>query len=157
MEPNQPRLDARGGTINVTPLGMLGYAECFLQAARAIPVQDGYSPVRYYLLCHSIELGLKAFLLTKGKTLKYLKNDLKHDLTRVAKEAEGLGLAAVTPDEDRELQAANEYYLKKGFEYFLIEHHPYLGGRSGLPELSVLESLASRLVTTLRPVCISCT
>jgi hypothetical protein len=47
---------------------------------------------RYFLLSHTIELALKAFLAIHGKTAKELRKDFGHDLIRLLKEAIKCGL-----------------------------------------------------------------
>jgi hypothetical protein len=129
----------------------------FLQAAQAIPGQEVFSPVPYYLICRSLELGLKAFILAKGDTLDAVKNNLRHDLIGALSRANALGLATIAPvslDEQTELTKANAYYKGKGFEYFQV--WPATTGYPDLPNLSALENVANRLVTTVRPVCIDC-
>jgi len=52
--------------LHINPLGFHRYASEFLRAAQDFRMNDGFSPVPYYLVCRSIELALKAFLLAKG-------------------------------------------------------------------------------------------
>jgi hypothetical protein len=49
-------------------LDMLERAEEFLEAFRQLPppARRWISWPRYFLLCHSVELGLKAFLVSRG-------------------------------------------------------------------------------------------
>jgi hypothetical protein len=47
---------------------------------------------RYFLLSHSIELALKAFLAIHGKTSMELRKEFGHDLNKLLKEAEKRGL-----------------------------------------------------------------
>jgi hypothetical protein len=67
----------------------------FEQAYHAVPSAPLSWP-RYFLLCHSIELALKAFLTFHGES----ETDLKligHDLKKLLKQAERCGLK-LTPD-----------------------------------------------------------
>lgn len=84
-----------------TPIGLVRYATEYLEAAcvvdNTIGQRPGYeliSPVSaYYLLCHSLELGLKAFLLKKGISLSRLSGkDLGHKLGALFAEAQKLNL-----------------------------------------------------------------
>jgi hypothetical protein len=151
-------LKAEPARIHLTPFGFLRYARHFLTAAQALPADPKFSPVPYYLLCHSIELALKAFVMASGKPLDFVKNQLGHDLQKALKAANDLGLAAVAavpPDEEAEIDKAHEYYnvKAKGFEYFNIE--PAVTGYPDLPSLPVLEMVAERLVRKLEPVCLA--
>ena len=47
---------------------------------------------RYFLLSHSIELALKAYLAACGKTSKELRKEFVHDLNKLLKEAVKRGL-----------------------------------------------------------------
>jgi hypothetical protein len=47
---------------------------------------------RYFLLSHSIELALKAFLAIHGKTSKDLRKEFGHNLNKLLKEATKCGL-----------------------------------------------------------------
>jgi hypothetical protein len=53
--------------LHISPLGFHRYASEFLRAAQGFKINDGFSPVPYYLICRSTELSLKAFLLAKGE------------------------------------------------------------------------------------------
>lgn len=122
------------------------YAEDFLAAARAFQApKNRFSPVRYYLICHSIELALKAFLFTAG----YKKKDrrkLNHDLVKALNAAEGNGLSEyfqITHTERESVEKANKLYPKKEFEYFesletIYDPHDF--------DLDVLDQFAQRLI-----------
>jgi HEPN domain-containing protein len=71
----------------------------FEQAYHAVPEMPPLSWPRYFLLCHSIELALKAFLTLHGES----ESDLKligHDLKKLLKHAERRGLK-LEPDTQR--------------------------------------------------------
>jgi hypothetical protein len=55
-----------------------------------------FSWPRYFLLCHSIELALKAYLAKLGATLEQLKWDFGHKLDRLVDEAAKKGLPVTT-------------------------------------------------------------
>ena len=77
--------------------------------------------IHFYLLCHSLELCLKAFLADQGIPHKELsQRPFGHDLDRLFRECEKheLGAIFVGMADIRELiQATNEDYNKKHFEY----------------------------------------
>jgi hypothetical protein len=150
-------LHAEPGVVRVSPYGFIHSAEAFLQAAQAIPRQDGFSPLVYYLICRSLELALKAFALAKGDTVASVKENLGHDLIKALERANALCLAAtspILPVERSELVKANAYYAGKGFEYFQVLKA--VTGYPDLPSLIVLESVAARLITAAKPVCVGC-
>lgn len=52
---------------SISARGLLRYAEIYLNAYLELSKSNkGYYPIYYYLLCHSIEVSLKAFLYSKG-------------------------------------------------------------------------------------------
>ncbi|MBZ5589035.1 MAG: hypothetical protein LAO05_10780 [Acidobacteriia bacterium] len=148
-----------GVRADLTPLGFHHYSEQFLEAARTVRKYPGFSPVRYYLYCHSIELVLKAYLLAKGVSVTDLRSkSLGHNLEGVVSRANKAGLASVasvTADEWVALLRANAYYQKKGFEYFQIKQVVRtMSHTHTLPDLGVLDSLAERLGQLIRAICI---
>jgi hypothetical protein len=148
--------------VSISPLGFHRYASEFLRTARAFPDnsgfhKSGFTPVPYYLVCRALELVLKAFALAKGDTVDAVKNKVGHDLTKALKRAKELGLdslVSLSTEEELELTKANDYYCKKGFEYFQLL--PALKGYADLPSLRVLEELATRLVTGTERECLTC-
>lgn len=144
---------------NISPIGFHHYAEEFLGAAQQFRHETArhFSPVRYYLLCHAIELVLKAYLLVVGVPKADLpKPGLRHDLTAILARAKGKGLehlVGVSPEWDDTISKANEYYNKKGFEYFEVSNA--LHGYKNLPSLATLEDMTVTLVHRLRGVCLS--
>ena len=75
---------------------------------------------RRYLVCHSIELSLKAFLFSVGFKRDDRKK-LNHNLGKAlaAAEERGLGKHLEMSSNDRgALEKANRLYVKKEFEYF---------------------------------------
>ena len=63
--------------INMTPFGFHKYASDYLDTANKWTGETHYSPVPYFLYCRTIELGLKGYLLAKGKKLDWVKDTLK--------------------------------------------------------------------------------
>ena len=63
---------------NISPLGFYCYAIEFPRATPRVKSDDPFSPVPYYLICHSIELALNAFLLARGVPIE-TKNAGKND------------------------------------------------------------------------------
>jgi hypothetical protein len=111
----------------------------FLEAARVLqatpPTRIGYSSVIYYLLGHSAELMLKAFLYKHGQTIIDLRR-LNHDLRKLASRAREAGLTdRVQLDQILCLGAA---YKEKVFEYRVKR-------RNAFPSLDLLTKEIERL------------
>jgi len=100
---------------------MRNYAADFLRAAKEFRAPPNrFSPVPHYLVCHSIELSLKSFLITVGFSRKD-RRQLGHDLAKALNKAEQHGIeeyVGITPDDRDLLQKANTIYMKKELEYF---------------------------------------
>jgi hypothetical protein len=147
-------LKAEAGKIKFSPFGFQYYASEFLNTARAHPARERFTPVPYYLYCRSLELSLKAFLLLKGKSINFVKEEIRHDLLEGLKEAKKLDidkLVLVEQREEKELKKANKYYVSKSFEYVNITKSA--NGYPGLPNLDILDDLAGRLVENLYQPC----
>ena len=90
----------------------------FLEAARVLQARPrgriGYSSAIYYLLGHSAELLLKAFLYKHGRTIKALKTD-GHDLQKLAFLARGADLPETVKLEQTLRLSAT--YRDKDLEY----------------------------------------
>ncbi|NLD47027.1 MAG: hypothetical protein GX660_07485 [Clostridiaceae bacterium] len=148
-------------SILISPMGFLHYASEFLGAAQKIKTDSNFSPVPYYLVCRSIELALKAYLLAKNPYYKKIlpkKNELGHNLENILEKtiSEGLDkIISISPKDKEELRKANYYYSKKGFEYF--ELPMALEGKSKLPDIETLSGFASILTKNLKPICLKAT
>ena len=96
------------------------YAGDFLEASKSFTrPSNRFSPVTYYLVCHSIELSLKSYLFSVGFKRQERKK-LNHDLIKALDLAEQNGIdtyIAVTDDEREVVLKANKLYVKKEFEY----------------------------------------
>lgn len=140
---------------NIKPYGFQRYAQEFMYAERTFETTDNFSPVPYYLLCRSIELSLKAYLLLKGCKIKYLKNKIGHNLEKLLKKAKELNIEEIitisTEDSDN-IFKANIYYEKKGFEYFFVIDA--VSGYKELPDIELLRSVSTRLVEKLYQPCL---
>ena len=96
------------------PFEYLDYAEQFHDAfheLREHPPTASWP--RYFLLCHSVELALKAFLLHRGATLDELKDfDIRHKLDKLVTEAvaKGLHLKQETQEGISALTAAHSQF-----------------------------------------------
>jgi len=142
--------------VHVDAYWLWRYAGDFLAAAEAFTLPESrFSPVSYYLLGHSIELSLKAFLFPAGFKSSDRKN-LNHDLERALSLAEKHDLGAyveLTSDDRDVIHKTNRLYASKEFEYFerldTVYNPPDF-------ELDALASLARRLFEAIEdPVRVS--
>jgi hypothetical protein len=79
-------------------LDYLERAEDFMEAFRALPSGNPPSWPRYFLLCHAIELALKAFLILRGVSSGTLKSPtFRHNLKQLLAEAVNYGLRQAAP------------------------------------------------------------
>jgi HEPN domain len=110
------------------PIQYLDFADQFYSAFHQLPERPPpFSWPRYFLLCHSIELALKAYLAQVGATLEQLKYDFGHKLDKLVDEAvkKGLPLPTTTQETIKLLNKAHtefrHRYPGEGTVY-VIEH-----------------------------------
>jgi hypothetical protein len=103
-----------------TSAGLWTHGNEFFQTAEYIPEgKRRLSSPCYYLLSHSIELTLKAFLRAKGYTVPELI-EIGHDLVGLLRRAEVRGIRGIVVLEKRHLDAiaiSNAIYKEKEWEY----------------------------------------
>jgi hypothetical protein len=111
------------------PIQYLDFADQFYIAFHQLPQRPPpFSWPRYFLLCHSIELALKAYLAQVGAALEQLKRDFGHKLDRLVDEAvkKGLPLPTATQETIKLLNKAHtEYrhrYPDEQGPVYVIEH-----------------------------------
>ena len=141
------------------PVGLHTFAEYFLSAAKSVQAPDTAPTlpvVRTFLVCHSLELSLKAFLSLKGCSLLELAGGVYgHDLASLIKEAEQQDLHALVKLENHqrsEIISASTYYREKLLEYPSVMET--LNGYAGLPDADLLIDFAEELVVALREPCL---
>lgn len=140
----------------MSPVGFIVYAENFLSAYKSFEPVAPFCPAKYYLVCHSLELALKSYLSMKGEPTKNLKLDFKHNLHRILRKSKEMGLNSVvvlSEVEAGEIEKANKWYNRKGFEYFDIQN--IVEKRSSLPDLEVLFVMTERIIGVLMPLCLA--
>lgn len=144
-------------------VGFHKYAAEYLEAGKLF-VQSreksfGYTPVPYFLYSKSIELSLKAYLLSKKFPKKELgSRGINHDLEKALSEAKLMQiekLIAFTLKDEETIKKANSYYKSKGFEYCEKAEiiSKAMNGYPDLPDLNCLENLATKLVINLEEHC----
>jgi hypothetical protein len=103
------------------PFAFQYYAKDFFAAYRSHRNTDKFSPARLFLICMSIELAAKAFHVAEGKSGDDLKKKLGHRLGRACNLSvlAKYGIALEIP-ELVELDRADDYYVERGFQYFIF-------------------------------------
>ena len=131
-----------------TPTGMVRYAHEFLESALAVNEKIGkrreyrtVAPIpALYLIGHSIELTLKAFLLSQEVDLKQIKK-LGHNLHDALRKAKELGLleyVKFNAVEEGAFDLLNELYKTKQLEYIVT-------GFKTVPTFVLIESFSVKL------------
>jgi hypothetical protein len=124
----------------------------FSDAARAVRIanKNKVSLPAYYLLGHSIELSLKAFLLARGVTFKELKSKkYGHDLMALLSAARRHRLGTEVPLKARDIgliQLLNFEYVAKRYEYRET-------GIYQIPDAALAQDVADRFVQKLKYFC----
>lgn len=105
-----------------TDRGLLRYAwdyyKAFIEILENHPKDTEMYQVKFYLLCHSLELVLKAFLKHKGYSRKQLINNFGHDLEKLLKELYSKHKLVFDKESAERIFLVNQYYNTKQFEYF---------------------------------------
>jgi hypothetical protein len=140
-----------------SPYGMLRYAEDYRIAAERVigdcnPLESGLLMPAYNLIAQSIELSLKAYLLSRGLKNSRLRGPLLgHNLSGLITEAESLGLNDLVSldDLDRQLVSGlSRHYETHEFRYIRV-------GVKELPFWSLISPLAKRFTHELHDYCLA--
>jgi len=132
-------------------MGLWTYAKEYLDAAKSVASSSDRELVptpAYYLVCHSIELILKAFLRGSGEELEDLKK-IGHNLNRCLNKAAKKGINehyCFTDTKKQAVSLINDYYSQKELEYIST-------GFKRFPKYDILEKVASGLLSSLRGYC----
>ncbi len=129
-------------------MGLWTYAQDFLQAATVLVRPNQISTPAYYLVCHSIELALKAFLRGNSVSLAKLKK-IGHDLEEALRQCNSLGLSSycsLSKKQILSIQLMNQYYEAKELEYIVTGFKQY-------PEIGLLITASQTLLQGVRPFC----
>lgn len=140
-----------------TPVGLARYAreffECALAADDKLGKRSGFEIVApipvMYLVSHSIELCLKAYLAFHGVPLHELRsNKYGHNLERCHKKAKELGLDRHVKLDDGELRSLavlNELYSTKQLNYIKT-------GSKRFPVFGPIEATCKKLLSAICPL-----
>ena len=130
-------------------LGLLRYAHDYQRAADMVKQQDDRSVVPYMLIAQSLELGLKAFLRSRGATLDALLK-LNHDLPRIHERAMEMRLDRLWPSAAnllptvQLLEAANQ---RQALRYIV-------NGTKTYPDWTVVNRYAQGMIAALIEHCL---
>ena len=130
-------------------MGVLRYASEYLEAALAaddkMGSKNGYEIIApipvLFLVGQSIELSLKAFLLSEGVSLRKLRQKYGHELHRSLRKAKELGLNNLVQLSDEELtviEVLDHSYSSKQLQYIVT-------GARTFPSFGPLEKAALKL------------
>lgn len=150
------KISIGGITERMGPPGLHMYAESYLSAANALPKPEvPFEPVRPYLICHAIELVLKAFLSLRGVAMVELADgpyghNLGSLLTKSI-EANLAEFASLSEVKSEAIRLATTYYGGKLFEYPAVGEA--LSAYPQMPPVEVLFEAAASLVEALRQPC----
>lgn len=137
-----------------TPIGLLRYAQEFLDCAIAadetVGMRPGYelfAPVpAMYLVGHSIELSLKSFLVSRGVPLKDLPtHKYGHNLMKIIKKAKELGLGSLltlNTSEIAALEVLNDLYCSKQLNYIVT-------GEKRFPSFGAIQTIGNKMVDAI--------
>lgn len=121
--------------------GLLKYANNYLQAYKIIKEQKpkdlDLPEVKFFLVCHSLELGLKAYLRTKLPRTFLVK--LGHDLEKLLDEIYKRRGIFVGKRDLVIIHYANELYKTKQFEYSQK-------GDKIIPDINKLDGAVERIL-----------
>jgi hypothetical protein len=136
--------------VRTTGMGLWTDARQMLEAAELVSRSStlATSSPTFYLMGHGLEVALKAYLRSRGHSLKALRA-IGHDIESAAQEAmaQGLGeLFSFSPTDLAAISALNQYYKAKHFEYRVT-------GYRSLPPTESLLVLGNRLLAAIRPIC----
>jgi hypothetical protein len=135
-----------------TPIGMARYAYEFMEAALAVDNSVGNRPgyelvapiPALYLVGHSIELSLKAYLLHQDASLRDIRH-FGHDLHALFRKAKELGLldhVQFDGPEKGAVEILNDLYSTKQLEYIVT-------GTKHFPLFGLIETFSVKLFNTV--------
>jgi hypothetical protein len=152
------RISFIGITERMGPVGLHLYSKSYLAAAQSLPHAElPFEPVRPYLVCHAIELALKAFLSLQGRKMLDLADvPFGHKLSSILKVCDEGGIRELVPLTDGHMETirlAETYYAGKVFEYPAIGES--LSGYPQMPPMERLMEAAALLIGSLAAPCLA--
>mgnify|MGYP001609530027 CR=1 FL=1 len=106
--------------LRTTAQGLIRYARDYFKAYKIVQQQEpkiiSLYQVKFYLLCHAIELALKADLKRRGYTRKQLL-DLGHNLENLLRLLKEKHEVILDAESMKQILLADSLYSSKQFEY----------------------------------------
>jgi HEPN domain-containing protein len=104
--------------IELTPVPRFDFltrAEEFYQAYRDLPKRTPSAWPSYFMLCHAVEMALKSFLISHGRSLYDLRSKFGHDLDKLLADAaqEGLSLSTRATEDIKLMSRVHTSYLQR--------------------------------------------
>lgn len=122
---------------------MLNYAKEYYSSYEVIQKEHSnltdYFAVKYYLLCHSLELTMKAWLKKNGLDYSGLKK-LGHDLEKIMRLLHDKYDLLFDAKSQAMIRIVNQHYSQKEFEYSLR-------GAKSVPEITELAQTVHLLIS----------
>jgi hypothetical protein len=136
-------------SISHTGMGLWTDSKEMLEAANIL-IPKGISVMgpMYYLLGHSLEVGIKSFILSKGANQKCLR-DIGHDLIKAVEWSKPCGIESYFTFSNEQVEMImllNKYYKTKEFEYRKT-------GNKTFPDAVEFASMIKSLLEAIKPVC----
>ncbi|MEZ4211065.1 MAG: hypothetical protein R3B39_02125 [Candidatus Paceibacterota bacterium] len=131
--------------LNIVPYALARLSEDFLGSSNNYHPKTEIHIVNFYLLCVSIELGLKSILLSKGYSKKKIKN-FGHDLIKLVKEYNKINNLNLEQKVLNPIEKINPYFKNKSMEYFKDDFIlSILRGYKDLPSIKDLSFAANQI------------
>jgi|APDOM4702015118_1054815.scaffolds.fasta_scaffold183153_1 hypothetical protein len=151
----QQRVSIFGIPFDAGPYGLILRAKMFADAARLIPTPTaGHDWAKWHLVCHALELGLKAFLTLQGSTLEDVFEAYGHKIDLALSDAMSMGLSAAVPltaHQRKIIRMLATPHAEKVFEYPSIVF--VMTDAHSLPSIDATLEIADTLVQQLYGPC----
>ena len=111
--------------LRITPYALARISDDFHKCSTKYKPTNFFPLTNYFLYLRSIELGMKAVILSKSCTKKdkdFIKLKIGHDLVKLVKSYKNkVDKDVLSTKEEGILRQINGFYKSKGLEYFTIE------------------------------------
>ncbi len=140
------------------PYALQSYAASFLAAANDVKARAEFDPAKAFLVCHALELALKAFLSLKGQRYEELatRKEFRHRLDSLLAAAQKQNLSGLVKLKQSQLSEIKR--VACDYEETVFGYPPtdlLLELRSRIPDIAVLTEAAEALVKALKEPCLS--
>lgn len=122
----------------------VNYLDAYFIIKKSEPQWSKLFEVKYYLVCHSMELMLKSYLRDKGYSRKQLL-EFGHDLMELALELKNKFSFPFQKSDMAYISNISSYYATKQFEYIQT-------GYKIISDLDEIEEIVVRVRTMIGPI-----